>query len=99
MSPFLRYPGVGFRGPRGIGSLAVLDQEHMRERLADMLARLGEGPGERVESERIRSALERLDRKDFGHCVKCAGEIEAERLESVPYAVLCETCLSAAAHH
>lgn len=71
----------------------------MKARLADRLAQLGEGPGERIESERIRSAMERLDRKDYGYCVKCAGPIAAERLEAVPYAVLCETCLSAAAHH
>lgn len=44
------------------------------------------------EIEMIRAALSRIEKGDFGVCVRCAEEISAERLEAVPYAPLCRTC-------
>ena len=39
-------------------------------------------------------ALERIDRGEFGLCVGCGKEINAERLEAVPHARLCIECKS-----
>jgi RNA polymerase-binding protein DksA len=37
-------------------------------------------------------ALERIDKGDFGMCVKCGKEIDAERLEAVPHVRMCVEC-------
>jgi DnaK suppressor protein len=37
-------------------------------------------------------ALERIEKGDFGNCVKCGKEIDAERLEAVPHVRLCLDC-------
>lgn len=37
-------------------------------------------------------ALERIEKGDFGTCIKCAKEINAERLEAVPHVRLCIDC-------
>ncbi len=39
-------------------------------------------------------ALERIDRGEYGMCVGCGKEINAERLEAVPHARLCIECKS-----
>jgi DnaK suppressor protein len=39
-------------------------------------------------------ALERIDRGEYGLCVGCGKEINAERLEAVPHARLCIECKS-----
>ncbi len=37
----------------------------------------------------IEAALGRIDEGTYGTCVRCGGEIGAERLDAVPYATLC----------
>lgn len=39
-------------------------------------------------------ALERIDKGEFGTCVRCGKEISADRLEAVPHVRLCIDCKS-----
>lgn len=43
----------------------------------------------------IDSALTRIEQGKYGHCVKCNKIIPVERLEAIPYALLCISCKSA----
>ena len=40
----------------------------------------------------IDDALRRMDAGSYGICERCGEEIEADRLEALPYATLCMTC-------
>ena len=40
----------------------------------------------------IDAALGRIDDGSYGRCARCGKEIEAERLEAIPYATLCIEC-------
>ena len=40
-------------------------------------------------------ALDRINQGTYGRCVKCGKEIPQERLEVLPYALMCVTCASA----
>lgn len=42
----------------------------------------------------IEAALERLDSGEYGTCARCGREINPERLEAKPYAILCIECQS-----
>ncbi len=42
----------------------------------------------------IESALARIENKKYGLCAKCMKKIPKERLEAIPYAVLCIDCKS-----
>jgi DnaK suppressor protein len=44
----------------------------------------------------VDEALQRLDQGSYGTCANCGREINAERLEALPYATLCITCQSEA---
>jgi RNA polymerase-binding transcription factor DksA len=39
--------------------------------------------------DKVEHALARIDAGGFGRCEACGGEIEAERLDALPYATLC----------
>jgi DnaK suppressor protein len=39
--------------------------------------------------DKVEQALARIDAGSFGRCEACAGPIEAERLDALPYATLC----------
>ena len=41
---------------------------------------------------RIEQALVRLDQGRYGSCVECDGEISAQRLRALPFAVRCRAC-------
>jgi DnaK suppressor protein len=41
---------------------------------------------------RIRNALDRMAKDEFGYCVKCGDEIPAPRMEADPAAHLCVGC-------
>jgi DnaK suppressor protein len=41
---------------------------------------------------RIDEALVRLDAGEYGSCFECAGEIAAQRLRALPFAVRCVAC-------
>lgn len=40
----------------------------------------------------IDSALGRIEQGKYGLCMKCSARIPQERLEAIPYALLCITC-------
>ena len=40
----------------------------------------------------IDSALDRIQQNKYGLCVKCGKKINPERLEAIPYALLCINC-------
>lgn len=45
---------------------------------------------------RLLEALRRLDRREYGVCADCGGEIEAGRLEAMPEAARCARCITPA---
>jgi len=48
--------------------------------------------GERETLKRIDVALKRLEGNDFGTCLHCGREVDAARLEAVPWARHCIDC-------
>ena len=42
----------------------------------------------------IESALARVENKKYGLCARCSKKIPRERLEAIPYALLCIECKS-----
>lgn len=42
----------------------------------------------------INNALDRINLGTYGLCLKCGKEIPHERLEALPYALMCITCAS-----
>jgi DnaK suppressor protein len=42
----------------------------------------------------IESALARLENRKYGICARCSKKIPRERLEAIPYALLCIECKS-----
>ena len=42
----------------------------------------------------IESALARIENKKYGTCARCSKKIPRERLEAIPYALLCIECKS-----
>ncbi len=48
----------------------------------------------RTEARRAQSAVSRIDRREFGCCILCGGDIGEVLLERFPYAVDCEACSS-----
>jgi DnaK suppressor protein len=54
------------------------------------LARLGEA--ERLEIQRIDAAIGRVEAGQWGICAACGEEIEARRLEALPWAIRCANC-------
>jgi RNA polymerase-binding protein DksA len=45
--------------------------------------------------QQIDNALDRINQGTYGRCVKCGKEIPQERLEVLPYALMCVNCASA----
>ena len=75
-------------------SSAAGDQ-HLADHATDMLDReLDESLGENAEQlvREIDRAIGRIDEGTYGTCSRCGQEIPGERLEAVPYAVLCVSC-------
>lgn len=46
-----------------------------------------------MELKAIDAALGRIAEGTYGTCVRCGGEISAERLDAVPHAALCRECM------
>lgn len=46
----------------------------------------------RAEIAQIDGALARLERGEYGICARCGQDIEAARLEAIPYADRCQAC-------
>ncbi|MGP6089633.1 TraR/DksA family transcriptional regulator [Antarctobacter jejuensis] len=56
----------------------------------EVLERLGESG--KAEIARIRAALQRMARGEYGICTRCGDEISDERLTVLPETPLCKTC-------
>ncbi len=58
-----------------------------------LLTALGTQDANRL--QQIDNALDRINQGTYGRCVKCGKEIPEERLEVLPYALMCISCASA----
>ena len=58
-----------------------------------LLTALGTQDANRL--QQIDNALDRINQNRYGHCIKCGKEIPQERLEVLPYALMCVSCASA----
>ncbi len=47
-----------------------------------------------LEKKKLQAAIGRIDADEFGYCVRCDEEIEAERLELDPVITLCAGCMA-----
>jgi len=74
-----------------VGSLP-LSSETVRARLVARRAELRLSESSQDELAQIEAALHRLDLGQYRKCSVCHGQIEAARLEAVPYAVTCRRC-------
>jgi DnaK suppressor protein len=45
-----------------------------------------------IKMKRIESALQRIDKDEFGYCLRCEEDIDPKRLEFDPSALLCIEC-------
>lgn len=57
-----------------------------------LLTALGTQDANRL--QQIDNALDRINQNTYGRCLKCGKEIPQERLEVLPYALMCITCAS-----
>jgi RNA polymerase-binding protein DksA len=75
-------------------SSAAGDQ-HLADHASEMLDREVDGSLEENAEDIVReidAALERIDAGTYGICRNCGKPIPEERLDAVPYAVLCVPC-------
>jgi RNA polymerase-binding protein DksA len=75
-------------------SSAAGDQ-HLADHASEMLDReVDESLEDNAEDivREIDAALERIDAGTYGTCMSCGKPIPEERLDAVPYAVLCVSC-------
>ena len=85
-------------GVRLDGIEEALEAPHSKDWEDQAIEREGEEVLERLgvsgqaEVARIRAALGRMARGEYGICTRCGEEISPERLEAVPEAPLCKTC-------
>ena len=47
-----------------------------------------------IKMKRIESALQRIDKDEFGYCLNCEEDIDPKRLDFDPSALLCIECAS-----
>jgi len=66
------------------GDLATIS--HNKE----LLYNLHESDFQRLKS--IQEALKRMDRREYGECIRCGEDINEKRLMAVPWATLCINC-------
>ncbi len=65
---------------------------HLADHATDLVDReLDQSLGENAENvvEEIDAAIARIDEGTYGTCAKCGAVIPEERLDAIPYAVLC----------
>ena len=53
------------------------------------------GTQDAIRLQQIENALDRINQDKYGRCIKCGKEIPQERLEVLPYALMCIQCASA----
>jgi DnaK suppressor protein len=54
------------------------------------------GNAARLERERVKEAITRIDKGEYGICELCGEPIRQERLQAVPYSSMCVKCASQA---
>ena len=54
------------------------------------------GNAARMERDRVREAIARIDKGEYGICELCGEDIKKERLAAVPYTSMCIKCASQA---
>ncbi|RKX89337.1 MAG: TraR/DksA family transcriptional regulator [Spirochaetes bacterium] len=57
------------------------------------------GAKDKLRLQRIESALARIENGKFGICASCGSRIQKERLNAIPYSVLCVSCQSTSERH
>ena len=53
------------------------------------------GTQDAIRLQQIENTLDRINQDKYGRCIKCGKEIPEERLEVLPYALMCIQCASA----
>ena len=53
------------------------------------------GTQDAIRLQQIENALDRINQDKYGRCIKCGKEIPEERLEVLPYPLMCIQCASA----
>jgi DnaK suppressor protein len=84
----VRAPGVQMQFGKRAG-------DHTSDAVLQMTRSVTAGQLSHLANE-IDRALEKLEEGSYGRCDVCGGEIVPERLEALPWAVLCVTCKAAA---
>ncbi|MCP4678008.1 MAG: TraR/DksA family transcriptional regulator [Deltaproteobacteria bacterium] len=69
-----------------VGRLSRMDAMQGQQMAAETVRRRTE------EIQRIRAALSRIERDEYGYCLRCEEDIDEKRLESNPSATLCIKC-------
>ncbi|CAG7856859.1 hypothetical protein MCAMS1_01510 [biofilm metagenome] len=54
------------------------------------------GNAARMERDRVKEAIARIDKGEYGICELCGEPIKEERLKAVPYSSMCVKCASQA---
>ena len=72
---------------------ALVDAIEANDRQAANVAVGPEGDAHRIARASLQAALERLDAGTYGACTACGEVLPIERLELVPDAELCMTCV------
>ncbi|MDI7861301.1 TraR/DksA family transcriptional regulator [Rhizobiaceae bacterium n13] len=63
--------------------------ERNNDEVLDEMGQVGQD-----ELKGIEAALERIARGTFGICTRCGQPVSKKRLDAVPYAPLCESCIA-----
>ncbi len=69
-----------------VGRLSRMDAMQGQQMAAETVRRRTE------EIQRIRAALSRIEKDEYGYCLRCEEDIDEKRLESNPSAPLCIRC-------
>ncbi len=69
-----------------VGRLSRMDAMQGQQMAAETVRRRKE------EIQRVRAALSRIERDEYGYCLRCDEDIDEKRLESNPSAPLCIKC-------
>ncbi len=80
--------------PPSFDDNGVLDSadSSVREHSMDLEGSLMNMKSDRL--EHINAALQRIERGDYGICLKCGKEIDPKRLDAEPAAISCMDCLT-----
>jgi len=77
-----------------VGELSSYDN-HSSDLAAETFERekdLGLKDNAKIMLMKVNRALEKIENGTYGRCEKCGKKIEEERLEAIPYAILCMEC-------